>query len=587
MADKWNVVSVAPETPPEWKVSSVEPVPFSTLKMLSSGPESFYKNSIGGLVQLLSSPVQTAQGLGDIVAGGVYNALPAPVQRGLTAIEQSKYNPLGDPASLERAQKMASVAGQNLTTDYTTKEGFKQMMQEDPFRPVADLSMLLGGGGALLRAGTTGAKAANVANAMTTAGNVMNPFSQAALLTKGLGKGAEAIGKGYLAAKSGVGMEPINQAIKAGSEGNQTFLENMRDKVPSLQVLDDAKSNLAQMNADKIKEYRSGMVDIKKDKSVLDLTGINKALLDAENAMGFKKSGIAKDAEAVKALQKIRAKVDQFKNLDPVEYHTPEGLDFLKQSLWEDFGKLGREEKTAFSAGKQVYDAVKSEINKQAPTYAEVMKNYSESSDLINEIERTLSLGEKASHDTAMRKLQSLMRNNVNTNYGQRVSLAQELSKAGGIDLMPALAGQAMNSLTPRGLQGASNVPTAYLAYGAGGPALAAADILSSSPRVVGETAYKYGQLANALSSPIQTTKNIGGAAYNALPAQAQTALTAAAQSPYNPIRNVPAIPGIQMTPQQAKMAALLANQAGNVGLDQLGDWLRLNQDAATQQQQR
>jgi hypothetical protein len=361
----------------------------------------------------------------------------------------------------------------------------------------------------------------------------------------------------------------------------------MRDKVPSLQVLDDAKSNLAQMNADKIKEYRSGMVDIKKDKSVLDLTGINKALLDAENAMGFKKSGIAKDAEAVKALQKIRAKVDQFKNLDPVEYHTPEGLDFLKQSLWEDFGKLGREEKTAFSAGKQVYDAVKSEINKQAPTYAEVMKNYSESSDLINEIERTLSLGEKASHDTAMRKLQSLMRNNVNTNYGQRVSLAQELSKAGGIDLMPALAGQAMNSLTPRGLQGASNVPTAYLAYGAGGPALAAADILSSSPRVVGETAYKYGQLANALSSPIQTTKNIGGAAYNALPAQAQTALTAAAQSPYNPIRNVPAIPGIQMTPQQAKMAALLANQAGNVGLDQLGDWLRLNQDAATQQQQR
>jgi len=338
---------------------------------------------------------------------------------------------------------------------------------------------------------------------------------------------------------------------------------------------------------DKQKDYRSGMVNIKSDKSVLDLSGVETALKNAENSTGFKQSGIPKDAKAVEVLQKIRDKIDQWKKLDPAEYHTPEGLDYLKQSLWDDFGKLGMEEKTAYSLGKQVYDAVKSEIGKQAPTYAEVMKNYSESSDLINEIERTLSLGNKASADTAMRKLQSLMRNNVNTNYGRRISLAQELSNAGGIDLMPALAGQAMNSELPRGFQGATNLPTAYMAYGAGGWPLAVADLFTSSPKVVGETAYKYGQLANALSSPVQTAKNIGGAAYSALPAQAQSALTAAAQSPYNPIRNVPAIPGIQMTPQQAKMAAFLANQAGNIGLDQLGDWLRMNQDAATQQQQR
>lgn len=550
MADKWNVVSVAPEPPPQWKVSSVEPVPFSTSKMVGNAPESFYKNTIGGLVQLLSSPVQTAQGLGDIVAGGVYNALPAPVQRGLTAIEQSKYNPLGDPASLERAQKMAGAAGQDLATSYTTKEGFKQMMQEDPFRPVADISTLLGGGGALLRAGTTGAKAANVANAMTKAGNVMNPISQAALVAKGLGKGAEAIGKGYLASKSGVGMEPINQAIKFGSEGNQPFLENMRDKVPSLQVLDDAKANLVQMNADKMKEYRSGMVNIKNDKTVLDFTGIDNALKNAESMAYYK--GKVKDPTAADVLQNMKAEVENWKNSNPADYHTPEAMDALKQTLWQYFGKLGKEEKTAYAAGKQVYDSVKSEIGKQAPTYAEVMKNYSESSDLINEIERTLSLGNKASADTAMRKLQSLMRNNVNTNYGRRISLAQELSAAGGKDLMPALAGQAMSSELPRGFQGATNVPTSMLAYSTLGPVAAIADVLSSSPRLVGETAYKYGQLSGALKKGKEAISS-----------------------------------RVPLTAQQAKMAALLANQAGNVGLDQLGDWLRLNQDAATQQQQR
>ena len=575
MADQWEVLSVAPAAPPQWDVASVEPIPFSTMKMLANAPGSFYKNTIGGLVEALSSPVQTARGIADVAAGGFYNAMPAVVQRGINAIEVN-------PEAQQRAIQTANVVGQELVKPYSSAQGFKQTVEEDPFRILSDVSMLAGGAGAGLKAANIGSKTAQAGNVLSAASNVLNPVTQAIAATKGVGKGAEAIGKGYLAAKSGVGMEPIEQAIKAGKVGNQTFLENMRDKVPSLQVLDDAKSNLAQMNADKMKEYRSGMVNIKNDKTVLDFTGIDNALKNAESMAYYK--GKIKDQTAANVLEDMKKKVADWKNSNPADYHTPEGMDALKQTLYESFGKLAREEKTAYAAGKQVYDSVKSEIGKQAPTYAQVMKGYSESSDLINEIERTLSLGDKASADTAMRKLQSLMRNNVNTNYGQRVSLAQELSKAGGIDLMPALAGQAMNSLTPRGLQGASNVPTAYLAYGAGGPALAAADVLSSSPRVVGETAYKYGQLANALSSPVQTAKNIGGAAYSALPAQAQSALTAAAQSPYNPIRNVPAIPGIQMTPQQAKMAALLAAQAGNQesGLD---EWLRLNQEALAQQQ--
>ena len=55
--------------------------------------------------------------------------------------------------------------------------------------------------------------------------------------------------------------------------------------------------------------------------------------------------------------------------------------------------------------------------------------------DLVNQIQKSLSLNDKASVDTAMRKLQSLTRNNVQTNYGQRVKLAEELSKYGGQDI--------------------------------------------------------------------------------------------------------------------------------------------------------
>jgi hypothetical protein len=296
------------------------------------------------------------------------------------------------------------------------------------------------------------------------------------------------------------------------------------------------------MNLDKQKDYRSGMVNIKNDKSVLDLSGVEAVLKNAENSTGFKQSGIPKDAKAVEVLQKIRDKIDHWKKLDPAEYHTPEGLDYLKQSLWDDFGKLGKEEKTAYSVGKQIYDSIKNQISAQAPEYSKVMKNYSEASDQIKEIERALNLGNTASADTAMRKLQSLMRNNVNTNYGQRLELAKQLEAMGGNEMMPALAGQAMNEFTPRGLQRATAGPEAFLAYGAGGLPLAAIDLAASSPRLVGEAAYKYGQMANALNKAKQPVTDI--------------------------TKQLP------MNAQQAKLAALLAAQSNQPARIELNNML-------------
>ena len=200
------------------------------------------------------------------------------------------------------------------------------------------------------------------------------------------------------------------------------------------------------------------------------------------------------------------------------------------------------EEKTAYSVGKQVYDAVKNQISTQAPEYSKVMKNYTEATDQIKEIERALSLGNKASADTAMRKLQSLMRNNVNTNYGQRLELAKQLEAMGGNEMMPALAGQAMNEFTPRGLQRATAGPEAFLAYSAGGPLLAAADLAASSPRLVGEAAYKYGQMANALNK---------------------------AKQPVTDITNK-----IPMSAQQARLAALLAAQSNQPARIELNNML-------------
>ena len=153
---------------------------YDPLKTLFNAPSSLVRNTVGGLYNAVTSPLQTGQALSDVIAGGVYKALPSPVQRGLTAIEQSPYNPLGDPAALQRAQNVAGAVGQDYATTYGTGAGFQQMMEQDPFRLVGDVSMLAGGAGAGLRATNLGPRSAAVANALTQTGNVINPMNMLA-----------------------------------------------------------------------------------------------------------------------------------------------------------------------------------------------------------------------------------------------------------------------------------------------------------------------------------------------------------------------------------------------------------------------
>jgi archaellum component FlaC len=538
----WDVVSVAPIA----NQATTQANPWDVVQQTSQQPKymgygemmgqavsnipASAGNMISGLYHAVTNPVQTVSGILDVGAGALQKALPKPV---VDFVNQFESN----PEAAQRAVSAANALGGVMKERYGSVEGIKNTIATDPVGAMGDLSTLLGGMGGMGRMTASGLRtggANQLAQGFQKAGDIYakasdltNPIT---LAGKGVSKTADmasALVKGGLGLKTGVGTEPITQAVKAGREGNETFLENMRGTVPMTQVLDDAKSNLAKMNLDKQAEYRSGMVNIKNDKTQLDFTGIDQAIADAQKYSSYKGKVVNKGAADV--LDDIKAKVDDWKNSDPAQYHTPEGIDKLKQSIWESIEKLPNEAKTAYSAAKEVYDSVKKEISKQAPEYSRVMSDYSQATEKIKEIERALSLGNKASADTAMRKLQSLMRNNVNTNYGNRLEMAKELEKAGGNEMMPALAGQALSDYMPRGIQRATTAPEGLLAYTIGGLPLAAADVLASSPRLVGEASYKYGQLANALGQATQPVTNLTGK--------------------------------VPMTAQQARLAALLAAQ--------------------------
>lgn len=323
-------------------------------------------------------------------------------------------------------------------------------------------------------------------------------------------------GRRILGTMTGAGDEPLRVAYESGKQGGQradSFRQNMRGQADMTQVLDDARANLDVMKQNRAADYRQNMASVTNDKTVLDMTPIESSLQNSINKFTFK--GQARNPQVLNALQDIGQQIQAWKQLDPAQFHTPEGLDALKQQIGSVLESVPYEKASVRQAVGEVYNSVKQQIEKQAPSYAKAMKDYTEASELISEINRTLSLNPKASVDTAMRKLQSIMRNNVNTNYGTRMSLAQQLEQQGGTEIIPALAGQALNNWLPRGIQGATSPLASMGAAGVAGLPAAAVTAAASSPRLMGEAAYYAGRadpIIEALRRGLYLTAPVAGA---------------------------------------------------------------------------
>jgi hypothetical protein len=359
--------------------------------------------------------------------------------------------------------------------------------------------------GLLSRVADTGIRMAGGATAGGVSAGLVDPESAGTGAVIGgalplIAPAAKAVGSGIrrgLGATTGVGDEALSQAYQAGKAGGtqaRQFTAAMRGESSIDDALTMAKQNIARMGDQKQQAYRAGMANIKSDKSVLSFDGIDDALKSARSMAMFK--GQAKNPKTAQLVQQVSDEVAAWKALDPTEYHTTEGLDALKQRVGGVLESIPFEEKTARSAVGNIYSSIKGEINKQAPEYARVMKDYSEATELVREIEKTLSVGQKSMPDTAVRKLQSLMRNNVNTSYGYRDQLAQKMMEQGGNNLLPTLAGQSLSDWAPRGIQRATaGTGTGLLAITGNIPAAAGMAGISS-PRLVGEAAYGAGRLA-------------------------------------------------------------------------------------------
>jgi hypothetical protein len=308
---------------------------------------------------------------------------------------------------------------------------------------------------------------------------------------------AEALGL-----STGTGSDAVKQAFRSGATGDRQFVENMRGNVPVTDILEQAQGAMQTLKQNRRDAFQKGFESTKQNQTFLDFKPIETKFDNAIQNLTIKGvGGVSASKVGQKTLDdvsEIKAVVDEWKAKP--ELHTAEGLDALKRRIDDVYRQdMSNEAKSILT---QTRGAVKQTIVKQDKNYAKTMKDYEQGLDLERELEKALSLGDKASADTAIRKLQSLTRNNANTSYAYRQQLADILRQETGTDLMPALAGQAMQSVTPRGIQ--KLVPSLTAGSGVGAAAVGAgpaaliplATLPFQSPRLVGEATYGVGRAA-------------------------------------------------------------------------------------------
>lgn len=299
-----------------------------------------------------------------------------------------------------------------------------------------------------------------------------------------------AIGEG-LGVTTGTGYGTIKAGLGAASKGGaeaDAFRSALRGDITPEQIVDDARSALGTVIGDRTKAYRSQLEKLKTNANEFDTTPVvqkfNKQLEDF--GVSFTDDGLP-DFSRSPGLQRYEKDLYNMSMVlknwgTKAGDNTVLGIDKLKQVL-DDF-RIGSRDSQKFDSFVTALRNEAKNLIKNEPGYDKLVKDYEQSTGLIKEIQRGLSLGDKAQTDTAFRKLTTTLR----TNNEFRKQLVDELDAVTGGVLTPKIAGQQLSELLPRGL---ARIATGAL--GAGGiatgvgivPILKA--VLLTSPRLVGE----------------------------------------------------------------------------------------------------
>ena len=406
-------------------------------------------------------------------------------------------------------EDIARAVGEFFKERYGGIDNIKRTFATDPLAVLADASVIITGGTALpARVGGTVGSIAKVAN---TAGKIIDPVTQgvnvASLPLKAIapaiqgatGVSSSALKAGYAAGQS----SPPIPFVK--SQKDKDFTDAMRGKIDQKDVVSDANKAFENMNKRKQKDFVDQKTKLKLDKVKMNIDDVIKGIDDFKSQ---KMLGNVLDLsdEATAMLADIEKTIGEFyanKSL-----HTAAGVDWLKRKISNKYPLSPKNADTQMVVSN-MQNLVKNQIIQQVPEYSKVMEAFETASLLQKELMQELSLGKTKNAATTLKKLQSIMRNNANTNYGARLQAFNKLDEFSEANILEKIAGMELNSWTNRGIK--SVVPASAAAYSLGSGNLAALGILPfSSPKLTGEASRILGKASNTVVPALQSSRVSG-----------------------------------------------------------------------------
>lgn len=477
----------------------------------------------GNVYDAFRHPLDTGQNLVKLGVGALEN-LPHPYMTPQRQADIATANPQMTQARAED-KAIAGNVGDYLGNRYGGLDKLRETMITDPAGFLMDASTASPAAGATLpgKLGAAASTAGKLIDPATIAGNalklptkyVAEPLAAHALgLNTGMGtRAVRDIGSAGRELGSGIDMAD-GFIPKTGDVVNNAaaVVENMNKGAPVMDLVGRAKNALADATRARGAAYRAGMKEVGEIEKPIPFQPIEDALNDANKVKNF--NGVQLDPSATATKNQIADTVQAWKDLDPnhplfkdatealtpENYHTPVGLDALKQLVGDirattDHGTPSR------AVADRVYNSIGSEIRKAAPEYDSVMAKYGSASGKLGETARTFSLGERATGDTAARKLLSATNTGVGGTFLNRQRLLDELAQHDST-LPYAIAGQAAQAVMPRGVVArgglmAHSVAGGGLAALLANPltALAAIPTMATfSPRIVGNVVHYGGR---------------------------------------------------------------------------------------------
>ena len=456
-------------------------------------------------------------------AGDMWNAISHPIETGGTMVDivNGALTLAGVTDNPQDAKKARAVA-KMYNDKYGTVEGFKRALMADPVSILGDLSMAVTGGamgvgrvaaltGGLAKIANKGARVPGLSTAVErvgrgaeifqTGGKMIDPLWMMGKTAGGLAKGGGKALAGFAGVLSGTGSNVQRVAAEAGRKGG-SYADDFKlgrsaefdftDVIPKLQL---AVQNLRKNRSDSYLANKKNWGEVT---APLEWEPITISLKEIMEESGFK--GLSGKAKRVGVLsstdniaKKIRSTINKWRKLDPKEFHTPLGMDQLKQKI-SDLGeglKPGSAE--ARLVGK-ARDTIKAQIEGQAPGYKDAMGDYAEASRLLDKMKTIVKTDSKGQTNIpgTLKAISSILKKD--STLGYKRSLTDELQKAGGGNLDEIIAGAASRDVLP---QGAFNqVKTGVSTAGAGAitPLLAIPTAIASSPRLSTTLGYRGGQ---------------------------------------------------------------------------------------------